>query len=117
MKHFIYIVLTFLLISCVDKTKETQKGEELIQETANSNYNPEAKLDSLGIELRDQGVPIANYQHVVRAGNLLFLAGKGPKQANGEYMIGKLGDSLTVEQGYQAAREAGINQLSVSTRR
>ena len=43
----------------------------------------------------------------------MFLAGKGPKQANGEYMIGKLGDSLTVEQGYQAAREAGINQLSV----
>ncbi|SDT24300.1 Enamine deaminase RidA, house cleaning of reactive enamine intermediates, YjgF/YER057c/UK114 family [Maribacter dokdonensis] len=113
MKHFIYIVLTFLLISCADKTKETQQREVLIQETANSNYNPEAKLNSLGIELRDQGVPIANYQHVVRAGNLLFLAGKGPKQANGEYMIGKLGDSLTVEQGYQAAREAGINQLSV----
>jgi enamine deaminase RidA (YjgF/YER057c/UK114 family) len=76
-------------------------------------YNPQAKLDSLGITLRDQGIPVANYVHAVRSGNLLFLAGKGPKQANGENIVGKLGQDLSIDQGYAAAREVGINQLSV----
>lgn len=38
----------------------------------------EAKLKELKIELPPIGKPIANYVHVVRSGNLLFLAGKGP---------------------------------------
>tara|TARA_R110002074_G_scaffold149035_4_gene301232 strand:- start:54849 stop:55346 length:498 start_codon:yes stop_codon:yes gene_type:complete len=76
-------------------------------------YNPQAKLDSLGITLRDQGTPVANYVHAVRSGNLLFLAGKGPKQANGENIVGKLGKDLSINEGYAAAREVAINQLSV----
>ena len=51
--------------------------------------------------------------HAVRTGNLIFLAGKGPKQANGENVVGKLGADLSVEEGYAAAREVAINQLSV----
>lgn len=81
--------------------------------TSNVTYNPEQKLDSLGITLRDQGIPVANYVHAVRSGHLLFLAGKGPKQANGKNITGKLGGALNVDEGYQAAREAAINQLSV----
>tara|TARA_R110002167_G_scaffold125034_6_gene304844 strand:- start:735 stop:1232 length:498 start_codon:yes stop_codon:yes gene_type:complete len=76
-------------------------------------YNPQAKLDSLGVTLRDQGIPVANYVHAVRSGNLLFLAGKGPKQANGENIVGKLGKDLSIDEGYAAAREVAINQLSV----
>ena len=51
--------------------------------------------------------------HAVRTGNLIFLAGKGPKQANGENVVGKLGADLNVEEGYAAAREVAVNQLSV----
>ncbi|MEP2277953.1 RidA family protein [Maribacter sp.] len=112
MKYCIYVLLSFLIISCADVNKDAEK-ENSSKETADVDYNPEAILDSLNITLRDQGIPVANYVHAARAGNLLFLAGKGPKQANGENIIGKLGDSLTIEQGYQAAREVGINQLSV----
>ncbi len=75
--------------------------------------DPEAKLKELNIELPAIGKPIANYVHVVRTGNLLFLAGKGPSDATGKYMTGKVGRELTIEEGQQAARLTAINQLAV----
>jgi len=73
----------------------------------------EAKLKELKIELPVIGKPIANYVHVVRSGNLLFLAGKGPSNAQGIYTTGKVGKDLTLEQGQEAARLTAINQLAV----
>jgi len=73
----------------------------------------EAKLKELKIELPAIGKPIANYVHVVRSGNLLFLAGKGPSNAQGIYTTGKVGKDLTLEQGQEAARLTAINQLAV----
>ncbi|MBI5857768.1 MAG: RidA family protein [Sphingobacteriales bacterium] len=73
----------------------------------------EAKLKELKIELPVLGKPIANYVHVVRSGNLLFLASKGPSNAQGVYITGKVGKDLTLEQGIEAARLTAINQLAV----
>lgn len=116
MKNSSFIILfSFLVISCTDVEKGINRDMESseVGTTAPATYNPEARLDSLGISLRDQGTPVANYVHAVQSGNLLFLAGKGPKQANGENITGKLGKELTVDDGYAAAREVAINQLSV----
>ena len=73
----------------------------------------DARLAALSIELPETPGPAANYVNAVRTGNLLFLAGKGPKKADGEYIIGKLGKDLTVEEGYAAARLTGIAQIAV----
>ena len=73
----------------------------------------EAKLKELNIVLPVTGKPIANYVHLVRTGNLLFLAGKGPSNAEGVYTTGKVGKDLTLEQGKEAARLTAINQLAV----
>ncbi len=78
-----------------------------------AEYNPEAKLAKLGIELVEPSAPMANYVNAVRTGNLIFLAGKGPTKANGENITGKLGQDLTIKEGYEAARITGINQISV----
>ena len=59
------------------------------------------------------GQPIANYVHVIRTGNLLFLAGKGPSDSKGVFITGKVGKDLTLEEGQQAARLTAINQLAV----
>lgn len=75
--------------------------------------DPEAKLKELDITLPAVGKPIANYVHVVRTGNLLFLAGKGPSNAQGEFITGKVGKDLTIEQGQAAARLTAINQIAV----
>jgi len=74
---------------------------------------PEERLAKLNIEFPKLGEPIASYVHYVRVGNLLYLSGKGPQNAAGEYIKGKLGKDLTVEQGYAAARLTAINQVAV----
>ncbi|MBO0797506.1 MAG: RidA family protein [Blastocatellia bacterium] len=48
-----------------------------------------------------------NYEHAVRSGNLLFLAGKGV------HVEGKVGADFSKEQGYQFARETGLILLAV----
>ncbi len=76
------------------------------------DYDPEAKLRSLGIELPEAQPPVANYVNAVRSGNLLFMSGKGPNLPEGGYVTGKLGADLSIEQGYEAARLTGISQLA-----
>ncbi|MBC8766791.1 RidA family protein [Arenibacter sp. BSSL-BM3] len=100
-------------ISC--NTKKEQAEMELIKETPviPANYDPEEKLKQLDITLMEASAPVANYVNAVRSGNLIFLSGKGPLQSNGENIEGKVGVDLSIEQGYEAARVTGINQLSV----
>ena len=79
-----------------------------------TSQDAEANLKKLGIELPEASSPVANYVNAVSTtGNLVFLAGKGPRKADGTYITGKVGVDLTVEQGYNAARLTGINQLAV----
>jgi enamine deaminase RidA (YjgF/YER057c/UK114 family) len=73
--------------------------------------DPEARLKELKIELRAPGKPVANYVKYVRTGNLLFLAGEGPAKGDGSFVTGKVGQDLTVEQGYEAARLTGVAML------
>ncbi len=73
---------------------------------------PEAKLKALGITLPPVGRPLANYVPAVRTGNLVFLAGHGAAQPWGPTATGVVGKDLTVEQGYEAAKNVGINLLA-----
>jgi enamine deaminase RidA (YjgF/YER057c/UK114 family) len=74
---------------------------------------PEERLKEKGIVLTTPSAPVANYVNVVRVGNLLYLAGKGPAKPDGSYVTGKVGKDLSIEQGYEAARLAAISHLSV----
>ena len=78
-----------------------------------SAQSPEQKLAQLKIALPAVPEAIGKYVDFTRVGNLVYLSGKGPRQANGEYIKGKLGSDLTVEQGYAAARLTAVNQLAV----
>ena len=77
------------------------------------SQSPEEKLKLLKIELPPVSEALGSYVDAVKVGNLIFLSGKGPRQENGEYIIGKLGAELTAEQGYQAAKLVAIIQLAV----
>ena len=76
-----------------------------------AEWDPESRLAEMGIELGDAPQPVANYVTAVRTGNLVFLAGHGPSLPEGGYMVGKVGEDLTVEEGYEAARLTGIALL------
>jgi len=75
--------------------------------------DPEAKLRELNITLPEPAAPIANYVNVVRTGNLLFLAGKGPLQKDGKDVVGRLGKDMSIDEAYQAARSVAIAHLAV----
>ena len=80
--------------------------------TATFAQTPEQKIQSLGIVLPAPTNPVANYVKFVRTGNLIFLSGHGPANADGKYITGKLGKELSIEEGYNAAKLTGINLLS-----
>jgi enamine deaminase RidA (YjgF/YER057c/UK114 family) len=74
----------------------------------------EQRLKQLGIDLGTVSAPVANYVNAVRTGNLLFLAGKGPRpDAGGKRPSGKVGREYTAEQAYQHARTVGLDLLAV----
>jgi enamine deaminase RidA (YjgF/YER057c/UK114 family) len=74
----------------------------------------EKKLKELNIDLGSVSAPIANYVNAVRTGNLLYLAGKGPRPGpDGRRPKGKVGRDFTVEQGYEHARTVGLDLLAV----
>jgi enamine deaminase RidA (YjgF/YER057c/UK114 family) len=73
----------------------------------------ERRLKQLGIDLGTVSAPVANYVNAVRAGNLLFLAGKGPRAVEGRRPQGKVGREYTAEQAYQHARTVGMDLLAV----
>jgi len=98
------IFLTFLFLACNNTTTPP---------TALPGTSPEARLKTLGIQLPEVPQPVANYVSAVQTGNLIFLSGTGPRQSDGTYIVGKLGDDLTLEQGYAAARQTAINHLAI----
>jgi enamine deaminase RidA (YjgF/YER057c/UK114 family) len=74
----------------------------------------EKRLKELGLDLGTVSAPIANYVNAVRTGNLLYLAGKGPRpDKDGKRPQGKVGREYTVEQAYQHARSVGLDLLAV----
>jgi enamine deaminase RidA (YjgF/YER057c/UK114 family) len=74
----------------------------------------EKRLKELAIDLGAVSAPVANYVNAVRTGNLLYLAGKGPRAgADGKRPKGKVGRDYTVEEAYQHARTVGLDLLAV----
>lgn len=68
----------------------------------------DARLEELGLELPAVPDPAGNYVHAVRTGNLLFLAGKGPRGSTG-----KVGAEVSVDDAYAAARDTGLTLIAV----
>ncbi len=68
------------------------------------------KLQSLGITLPPVATPAAAYVPFVQTGRLVFLSGHIAKQ-NGAAWVGQLGQTMTTEQGKQAARAVAIDLL------
>jgi len=72
----------------------------------------EARLKEKNIILPAPNPPVANYIGAVQVGNLLFVSGH---TSNPQWTHkGKVGKDLTVEEGAQAARQAGLNLLSTA---
>lgn len=78
----------------------------------NADTDTASKLAELGIVLQKANAPVANYLPAVRSGNTVYLAGAIAKDESGEFYSGKVGQDLTVEEGYDVARKVGIALLT-----
>ena len=74
---------------------------------------PEDRLRALGLELPAPPVPVAAYSLAVRTGDLLYLSGTTCYRDGQPMYRGKVGRDLTVQQGYDAARQTALNLLAV----
>ena len=72
----------------------------------------EARLKELGLVLPTLPKPVANYLPYRLAGNLLFLAGQGPRDEKGATLTGKLGADISIDEGYRRARLVGLGLLA-----
>lgn len=72
----------------------------------------ESKIEKLGLKLPKAPGPMANYVTARRTGNLLFFSGGGPFEDGKPVVFGRVGDELTQEEGYAAARLTGLNLIS-----
>ena len=76
-------------------------------------WSAEARLRELGIVLPPPFRDEANRVRALRTGNLVYMSGHGPLgEGNVPLVTGKLGRELSIEQGYAAARLAGLCTLS-----
>jgi len=72
----------------------------------------ESKLAEWGYQLPPPPKPAGNYLPATRSGNLMWMAGVGSRSVDGSRIAGKLGEDLTLEQGYDASRICALNLLA-----
>ena len=72
----------------------------------------EDKLAELGITLPEAPAAVAAYQPWIRTGNLIFTSGQLPWRDGEIAYAGKLGEGISDEDGYQAARQCALNAIA-----
>jgi enamine deaminase RidA (YjgF/YER057c/UK114 family) len=77
-------------------------------------HDPEARLRELGLELPAVPEPAAAYIPATRAGSLIFTAGQLPIEEGELRTTGKVGDAVSVEEAYEAARLCALNALAAA---
>ena len=70
------------------------------------------KILDLGIVLPDAKSPVGSYVATKIVGKLLFISGQISIDEKGELIKGKVGQELTTEDGYNAAKRCGLSIIS-----
>ena len=115
MEKIKFLFLILFLVGCSPNDKEAV--DYYLLNKPLYDYDVEEKIKKLNIELPTPGEPIANYVPTVRFSEtknsmLVYVSGTGPRKENGDYLTGRLGDDMTIEEGYDAAKLTGINILA-----
>jgi enamine deaminase RidA (YjgF/YER057c/UK114 family) len=71
----------------------------------------ESNLAKLGVILTEAPAPAANYVPFVKIGDLVYVSGQVSQNTNG-FIVGKLGSTMSTEQGAEAARTCAIALLA-----
>src|SRR4030095_14022530 len=72
----------------------------------------EQQFNLLGLTLPPAPSPLGVYKPFLIDGNHLYVSGHGPLQNDGTNIIGRVGDTMDIEQGKLAAQQVGLAILS-----
>ena len=72
----------------------------------------EENIKKLKIDLPDAKAPVGSYVATKIVGKLLYISGQISINENGELIKGKIGQELTIEEGYNAAKRCGLSIIS-----
>ncbi len=89
---------------------QSYSGANLKPSKGGKAMSYEAKLRELGYELKAIDLDAGRLMHAVRSGNLIYTSGQ-TSTWDGNKIIGKVGDDVSVEQGYEAAKMSALNCL------
>jgi enamine deaminase RidA (YjgF/YER057c/UK114 family) len=71
----------------------------------------EAKLKGMGIELQAPPEPDFSFVGCRQVGNLVWVSGHGPRRADGSWVSGRLGESISIPEAQEAAKLVAVNML------
>jgi enamine deaminase RidA (YjgF/YER057c/UK114 family) len=90
------------------------EGRMLANGNAEMETRPATRVREIGLVLPDPPAPLGAYVESADTGNLLFLTGMLPVVKGKLAVNGRLGESLSVEEGQKAARIAALNALAAA---
>jgi enamine deaminase RidA (YjgF/YER057c/UK114 family) len=70
------------------------------------------RLAELGITLPEPAAPVAAYVPAVEIGGLLHISGQISVDGSGNLILGRLGEDMNLERGFEAAWRCGIMLLA-----
>ncbi len=76
------------------------------------NNTPEHRFEQTGLILPPAPKPIGVYKPFLIDGNHLYVSGHGPFNDDGSLIKGRIGDTLALEKGKEAAQQVGLAILS-----
>lgn len=73
---------------------------------------PSEKIKELGLILPPAPPPAGLYKPILVVENFLYVSGQGPMLRDGSLYTGRVGETLTLEEGKEAARHVALTMLS-----
>ena len=80
------------------------------------NETLESRLEALGLQLPEAAAPAANYVPTAIYGKTLATSGQLPMENGRLAVIGRLGDTVALDEGQRAARHCALNVLAQAHR-
>lgn len=72
----------------------------------------ESRLAEMNLVLPELGAAAGSFVGCKKSGNLLFISGQLPLKDGRPTLVGRLGEDVTVERGYEAAQQCALNVLA-----
>ena len=77
--------------------------------------SPSERIKTLGLELPPAPPPAGLYKPILVVDNFLYVSGQGPMLNDGSLYTGRVGDTLDLDKGKEAARHVGLTMLATIT--